>query len=428
MGGESIAYGKNKKIKGNADKINFKNIKYSDFKNSLKIFLSEFNNLFYQKYNEYLWNQKILSKKPHLYCSGSTRHFLNDEINDYDFLNVKQEMGDIDIMVDKNKSELLFEFLNENEDKIIKNFKLLGLANLNLKEHRIISIFQHTIFKFNPQIDFELVEFENDLPTDFYIFSYSSNWNDLKSGFKGVAHKLLLMNLTRSISSNFYNFPNLLNPNDYKQINYKIIKNKNIFNLLNKMEHIPNSEAILIESLNKLKTKYNIKRLNTNKIYSNSKEFTDTNFYAFSVDKGLRLKFSQIIIDEKPLIINDHFYFYYIDSKIANYEKDLNKIFFNLFKFEPTNKDIDLFSSFKGLTLLIKKHTNQETIHTLLNLLLIKSLWGKNTQLIFKNIEDDLNLKSKIFNFLLNNLIQENNKKEFIKKAEELKEEYYNKK
>lgn len=152
-----------------------------------------------KKYNEPLWGNKLLSTGEFL--SGSSLHFFNVKgIPDEVFVEKKPTVGDIDTMVDKTKEQNLKEFLLENNNKQIGPATLLGFQRGN---EQFSALWEMIDVPIKIQIDFEFVEFQNGLPTDWARFSHSSAWEDLSRGIKGVFHKFLIRALTSLTSKTF---------------------------------------------------------------------------------------------------------------------------------------------------------------------------------------------------------------------------------
>jgi len=161
--------------------------------------LSAINQAYAKMYKQPLWNPKVLASGEFL--SGSSLHFFNVKgISDETFVAKKPTVGDIDTMVDKTKETDLQQFLTAYTNKQIGPAKFLGFQRGN---EQFSGLFELQDPPVKVQIDFEFVEFENDLPTDWAKFSHSSSWEDLQAGVKGVFHKWLIQAFTALTRKDF---------------------------------------------------------------------------------------------------------------------------------------------------------------------------------------------------------------------------------
>lgn len=130
------------------------------------------------------------------FLSGSARHFFDyDGISDSTFEAFKSSVGDIDTQVDVNHQLDLNKFLGMIEGQKVGWWTLIGHK---LSGDQTISLwkFDDGMIQINVQVDFEFVDFENGIPTEWSEFSHSSSWEDIKLGVKGVAHKFILRALS----------------------------------------------------------------------------------------------------------------------------------------------------------------------------------------------------------------------------------------
>ena len=165
----------------------------------LKRFFYELNETYFIKYNNKLWNDNI-----EMYFTGSSYHLFNrkEEFSEY-----KKTIGDIDIQIDKSSGNNLIGLINTRKD-------LIGIKKTPGQYISLWDIDNRKI-----QIDFELESFDNGIPSEWSLFSRNSDWEDLKLGIKGVAHKLLLRSL------------------NYKDAFHMYLKTKKTYKLLYKSEY-----------------------------------------------------------------------------------------------------------------------------------------------------------------------------------------------
>lgn len=242
------------------------------------------------------------------------------------------------------------------------------------------------------QIDFEASEYENDAPTDWASFSHNSDWEDIKAGFKGVAHKFTLLNLARAQS---------------------------------KMEGISVVTPTVAKKIIAM-TKDEYEKGKPVKA-SKSKKYANPTNLAFSVAKGIRTKFTpvffkggkeQLMLDGKPVFVEK-------DSKQDKYTTQLEKQFELIFQKEPKGSEMRDFKSFVGLVKLMKKYSTKATIEDFFyNQLVKKSLWGSNgaQALERNNPEGDLAIKGAMVNYLYDTFSY---LKSYKTKVDAMIDEYY---
>ncbi|MCK9273108.1 hypothetical protein M0P65_06185, partial [Candidatus Gracilibacteria bacterium] len=181
-----------------AEKIDLSVIDRRQFISDIGKLLIKLNSLFNQQYKVFLWSN--LKSMTGSIFSGSTKFFFDITISDEEFIKYKPTVGDLDIMVPKDLISNLFDFLTSYELSIITpNIRYIGQNRKSCMYNQINSLFKYND-EYYFQIDFEAVNFVNGEPDDFAKFAHSANWNDIKSGYKGVLHKLLLRNIVKAIS------------------------------------------------------------------------------------------------------------------------------------------------------------------------------------------------------------------------------------
>ena len=139
--------------------------------------------------------------------NGSSAHLFAppETLSDEEFIEYKPTVGDIDLTVPAEKMSELYSTLNKREDQqLTGKIAYIGHNKKVPGSHQINALFSYTWDPTAPeglgdtffQIDFEGSEYERGRPTEWAKFSYSSSWQDITQGIKGLAHKVLLMSLT----------------------------------------------------------------------------------------------------------------------------------------------------------------------------------------------------------------------------------------
>ena len=149
---------------------------------TLDKFFRSINDSFEQLHKEPIWAPLLLENKSFL--SGSAYHLF-----DFDKIlnNELSSVGDIDTQISLHHSQYIRDFLSSYSGE----YKLLGFED---RGNQLISLWH--LNNQNVQVDFELVEFNNGMPTEWAKFSHSSEWVDKKCGIKGVFHKYILRAFT----------------------------------------------------------------------------------------------------------------------------------------------------------------------------------------------------------------------------------------
>jgi hypothetical protein len=149
-----------------------------------------------------MWSPELLKNKQFL--GGSSLHFFNTKgISDEEFVKNKPKVGDIDTQIDKNLEGQVEEFLNSITNKKIGDTVFLGFSRGNEQFNGLFE-FENPPVKI--QIDFEFGRYnpETNAPDDWYRFSHSSDWEDVKAGIKGVFHKYIYRALAKAAPSEKY--------------------------------------------------------------------------------------------------------------------------------------------------------------------------------------------------------------------------------
>ena len=387
-------------VAGFADKMDLKQLPRKKLVDEMVVVLSNINDEFYKKYKEKLWNNFDVIKSGKA-LNGSSSSLFDKEITDEEFVHHKPKVGDIDITFPGEYMGELWELLNDLEGKKLGEFtKYLGHKNSNMKpeaaknQAQINAIFEIDTgdYKVNAQIDFEASEYENDAPTDWASFSHNSDWADIKTGFKGVAHKFTLLNLARAQSK------------------------------LEGISVVTQTVAAKVKEM----TKEEYERGTPVKA-SKSQEYANPTNLAFSVAKGIRTKFvpvffkggkEQLMLDDKPVFVEK-------SSKGDTYVTDLEAQFEMIFQKKPQGADMKDYNSFVGLVNLMKKYSTKEIVEDFFwNQLVSKTLFCSSgcQGLERNNPEGDLAIKGAMVNYLYDNFTY---LKSYKTKVDEMIDEYY---
>ena len=177
-----------------AEKLNLHKHTRTEIVHKLVSFFEALNDLYEESYNEKLWPVPGDITNGHIF-NGSSEHFFNLNISDDEFLKYKSTVGDVDVTVPNDKKENLFELLNRSKGRSMSpDVTYVGSKQKNIGGgHQINSIVN--VNGVHLQIDFEFLEYVQERPSKFAKFSHSSDWEDIKQGFKGVLHKYLLQSL-----------------------------------------------------------------------------------------------------------------------------------------------------------------------------------------------------------------------------------------
>lgn len=368
-------------VAGFADKMDLEKIPRGKLVDEMVKVLSTLNDLFNKKYGEKLWkNFSVVTSGQAL--NGSSSSLFNKDISDEEFTKHKPKVGDIDITFPGEHMGKVFELLNTIDGKKLGDFtKYLGHKNSNYNPHAAAAMHQiNAVFeidagdyKVNAQIDFEASEYdkESHSPTDWASFSHNSDWADIQKGFKGVAHKYVLMNLARAQSR---------------------------------------MDGIIVATPaagNKVmtQTKEEYEKGKPIKPSTNKKIAADPTNLAFTVAKGMRTKFSPIFFKggEEQLMHDGKPVFLFKEPKNSKYTTQLEKQFQMIFQKEPSGSDMTDFKSFVGVVKLLKKYSSKKVIEDFLfNQLVSKSLFcAVGCQgLERNNPKGDFEIKSAMLNYL----------------------------
>lgn len=158
--------------------------------------LADINSAFKAQHQVPMFSPELLQSKKFL--GGSSLHFFNtDGISDEEFAKFKPKVGDIDTQLDKNLEPQVEQFLTSMTNKKIGDTVFLGFSRGNEQFNGLFE-FENPPMKI--QIDFEFGKYDTktNAPDDWYRFSHSSDWDDVKVGVKGVMHKYLYRALAKA--------------------------------------------------------------------------------------------------------------------------------------------------------------------------------------------------------------------------------------
>ena len=164
--------------------------------------LADINRNFKSQFKKPLWSEQLLASKQFL--GGSSLHFFNTKgISDEQFFAKKPKVGDIDTQCNKELEDEVKAFLTTNQHKKVGDSTLLGFSAGN---EQFNALFQFENPPMKIQIDFEFGRYspETNAPDEWFKFSHSSEWDDIRAGVKGVFHKYIYRALSGTTSKQAY--------------------------------------------------------------------------------------------------------------------------------------------------------------------------------------------------------------------------------
>lgn len=287
--------------------------------------------------------------------SGSSSIVFDCLVEDWEILQYKPSLGDLDVMVPEENAHTLFLLLKDlhNPDSsVVGDFKFIGMNKSSSKSvgNMICTIFEYTkIPNCRIQVDFELLPFAGNHPTEWSKFSHCCSFEDVKMGVKSVNHKLLL----RALVGSKLPFDGVLATSKSTWDNVRVSSK-------------------------------------TEKIYG---------FLKFSVDNGIRNAYYPLVDSENNQVYyNNRKVFKEYPTSESDYINDLRSIFGLLFYPDPTKEDFDKMWSFVGLVDLIGKYCSEKTQMASKDRY-YSLLWGKDAQGLYRgNPRRDLHEKSRAWN------------------------------
>ena len=288
-----------------------------DIKNIIEIFLFDINNAF----DNSIWYDLSGLINSRTIFSGSTAPLFDNNITDVEFKKYKPFLGDIDVKIPKEIANRFKIFLESMKGKMIGQVKYLGNNSMSGQISALIEPPKNLIP--NIQIDFEIVDFKDEKPTEFSIFSHSSSWNDIKQNIKGIAHKYLIRSLIA----------------------------------IKKHE-----DVVLLTKNNRI-----------------SKKDINMNVMSYSVDKGFRFKFIKSGCLDGKMTVKE------IVPSDRIYYQDIGLMFSIIFGYMPSGNDMVLFGSFTGILDLIKQSFCEDDIINVYNKI-VDLLFGPKAQKLYKDV------------------------------------------
>lgn len=190
MGGNAIFNGQE------ADRIDLQEIDRKKIVDRLDNLFETVNFALLEYSGTELWDTQNLGSWSS-FLAGSTPYLFDMSISDEELKLVKPSFGDIDIQINRDHVRDLEDWLRsgapgqyqeEGSDWILKGWET--------HPGTIVTLWYDYDLDIHVQVDFEPVEFEFGFPSDWAQFSHSSDWEDMKLGIKGVAHKYIFRAIT----------------------------------------------------------------------------------------------------------------------------------------------------------------------------------------------------------------------------------------
>jgi hypothetical protein len=172
------------------DEINLNKTDRDYIVKKIYLFLDKINALFKKTYHHDL----LPSFDPSIF-SGSTTHLVDETIPLKDLLKHKPVFGDLDLKYPEKYSQELLDVLEKNTGKDLGDGIMVMEVYFSpgLKEQKHVLV---KIDELHLQFDFEsLKDFENRKTS----LNFTSDWEDVKAGLKGVYHKYLLGCIDRAL-------------------------------------------------------------------------------------------------------------------------------------------------------------------------------------------------------------------------------------
>lgn len=333
-----------------AEKISFKKLPISKFREEFTSLFIELNKIFFKKFDYKLWPSDSLIKKAEIF-NGSTSFIMDTKLVPDEIFKYKQSSGDIDVAIPKEAARDLHNLLKTLENSKISNFTYLGSNRDSDKlGTQIITLFRYNPEKIICQIDFELSEYQDGKPTEFTKFAHSSSFEDAKANIKAAFHKLLLRSLVGAIS---------VNPN------------------------------IVIATAKS--TPDNIKLMGNAELPRELK---------FSVDRGLRVCLEPLLDNGKPVYLEGKQVFKEIPTKDSEFITDVSEIFKYIFKTKVSKNNMQ---SFVGVIKLMKKYCDANTIK-LTQERFFEIILSPKAQVLDNDLELDKEIKLSAYNYFLDEL------------------------
>lgn len=205
MGGNVTAVNKKTGKAIDAVKIPVKEIGRQDFIDTFIKIFKKMNSDFYTKFKKKIWVDES-----HLISgfafNGSTSFIMDPTLSDEEVIKYKPSAGDLDVVVPEELKEELWKYLDSIEgEEIIPGAVYHGsnrptLSSVTDQINSVIIVEFKNSVRAYCQVDFELLPFENNKPTDWSKFSHSSSFEDAKASIKAVHHKYAIRALVGGAS------------------------------------------------------------------------------------------------------------------------------------------------------------------------------------------------------------------------------------
>jgi len=363
MGGNVTAIMKNGE-QTRATKIPIAQIGVANFRKKMIEVFTELDKLFKKKHGEPLWGDTKLISSGYVF-NGSTSFIMDPNLKPKDVELVKPEAGDIDIMISTSRSEQLYELLVTLEKKeFLPGVKYKGSNRTSVDKlgNQINSVFE---VKFGDvisfaQVDFESAPFSGGKPSEWARFSHSSTFRDAESGFKAVAHKLLLRALVGGGSA--------------------------------RQDILIATPASTPDNL-----KFKTQRGNVLSV---------ANMLKFSVDRGVRIAYEPMLDNNnKPMFKDGKQILKEIPTNKSDYKTELKSIYTLIFaEKDPQEKDLKEMWSFIGLIGLMKRYMSKDNIERT-NVRFANLFWGRGIdagqELERDDPESDLKIKLQPYQYFV---------------------------
>jgi len=366
-----------------AQKIQVKEIGRKEFIATFVEIFKKMNKDFKKKYKKPIWvKEEILTNG--FAFNGSTSFIMDPTLSDEDVMQYKPSAGDLDITVPEEIGQDLWQFLHDLEGKeILPGARYMG-SNRGNKDafgdqiNAVIMVDFKNGQRAYAQVDFELLPFEDDMPTEWAKFSHSSSFKDAKAGVKAVHHKFLIQAIVGGASAR---------------------------------------DDIVIATPASTPEKLKFKKMNGSL----------PRLLKFSVTRGIRVAYEPMIDPETSKVMrNDEGKQIYRELKTSesNYETIVGEIYKLAFRQLTGNEqDVKKFESFVGVIELMKAHLDRKDIQRTHDRY-IEMLWGykgqRGQELEVGNPDLDFQVKSSGYSKLVKELKLKDESAKYV-------EEYYSK-
>lgn len=304
---------------------------------------------FWKPDNPYIKNGYIFN--------GSSQHLMNPDIDrvlqkvaddpNISLERIKAKYGDVDVIVPKQKLDVLKSFLDTKDDnkpewepnsgnKITDNFHYVGRTRGGESLGQIFTLFWYKPNSQIVQVDFEGDEMVTDeqgfeKPSEWTKFSKASPLDDLAKGIKGMAGAILLRSLARGTTQ---------------------LKN-----------------AIVLTTGGAKKFREG-KPLSDKDISKNKRDSIPAEFTLNSGGGGEGIRRAYKFVGE----VNGKKAYEFLESRVGRSMggefapiTNLSEIFKTLFKRTPSSEDLANFRSFQGLLRMVKKNLDSSTIKVVMD-------------------------------------------------------------